>query len=378
MPHPSGASNLERRKVLLCVGPGGVGKTSCAASLALAAADRGLKVVVVTLDPSRRLAEALGLARDGGEMRTGEVVPVGGPHEAGGGKLHALVLETERVFDDIVRTCAASEKEAATVLENRIYRTTVSRLGGALEYAAMAQVQMLHARREYDLVVLDTPPTANAIDFLEAPGRVREVVSNPAAKILTGTGRLGMRVLGLGGGVLMKTLQSLGGGPFLTELGGFLRDFGEVLQEFQRRAGDFEALLTSPDTGVVLVTSAAAFSIREASDFLDGLDARGMRIDAVTLNRVDQAVPPLPARAVLDAALEPQLQGEGGSQTIDKVVEAYRAARLQGDRGEAARKALASRYPTIPIHVIVREDPPPTSLDALLDLGRRLLMPPPD
>lgn len=367
------ASNLQRRKVLLCVGPGGVGKTSCAAALGLAAADAGLRVVVVTLDPSRRLAEALGLAGDAGTVRTGQVVPVERP---GGTALHALVLETRLVFEDIVRTCAASEREASDMLRNPIYQATVSRLGGALEYAAMAQVQMLHARGDYDLVVLDTPPTANAIDFLEAPGRVREVVSNPAARILAGTGRLGMKVLGLGGGVLLKTLQSLGGGPFVADLGAFLRDFGEVLQEFQRRAGDFEALLTSADTGVVLVTSAAEFSVREAADFLDGLDARGMRIDAVALNQVDPAVPPVPAGAALRAALAAQVAPDRLDGVVGEVLEAYRGARAQGEIGRRAKTTLDRRYPTIPIHVVPRRDPPPTSLDALSSLGRQLLSTP--
>src|SRR5690606_17223000 len=159
------------------------------------------------------------------------------------------------------------------------------------EYAATARVHMLHSSGEHDLIILDTPPTANAIEFLEAPARIGEILTNPAAKFLASSSRLGMKFFGLASNVMLKAFESLGGGPFIGDLGRFLADFGGVIGEFQRRAGDVAELLSSAGTGVVLTTSATEFSVREAKDFLEVLRRRGLRIDGVVLNRVD---PPLP------------------------------------------------------------------------------------
>lgn len=365
-------SALRQRKVLLCVGPGGVGKTTCAASIALAAAQGGRKVVVVTIDPSRRLAQALGLSLTVlGGASSGEIVPVPGAIE-GEGELDALILHTQTVFDDIVRACSVTPERASNVLENRLYQATAQRLGGALEYAAMARLQMLHASGDYDLVVLDTPPTANAIDFLEAPDRVREMVSNPVARLLAGTGKLGVKILGLGASVIMNALRAIGGGKFIAEFGEFLRDFSDVLAEFHRRAGSFDAMLASPDTGVVLATSATEFSIREAREFLGVLRERDLRIDGVVLNRGDPEIPAPPSEARLRSVFEPLLGGSADA-FIDGFTTAYAAARVEGARAERARHELERNHPGVPILVIPRQDPPPTTLGELGRIGRALL-----
>ena len=225
------------REVVLCVGPGGVGKTTTAASIALHAAREGRKVVVVTIDPSRRLGQALGI--DTGSGTGGEVVPVLTPARHGA-HLDALLLDSASVFDAIVHACAKTPDAARRITSSRMYGAMAQSLGGALEYAAMARVQMLHAAGEHDLIVLDTPPTANALDFLDAPKRIHEVVDNPAAKLVVGTGKVGGKILGLGGAVLMRTLTAIGGGDFLRDLGEFLRDFADVIAEFNRRGGDFD------------------------------------------------------------------------------------------------------------------------------------------
>ena len=166
------------RRVVLCVGPGGVGKTTCAAALALGSAQRGRRVLVVTIDPSRRLAQALGFHStgagtpiEGGTPVAVELPPNQAPGGRPGGSLHALWLATEQVFAELVRTYAETPAAADAILHNPIYKAMAANLGGALEYAAMAKLQLLHAARSYDLIVLDTPPTANAIDFLTARDR---------------------------------------------------------------------------------------------------------------------------------------------------------------------------------------------------------------
>ncbi len=359
-------SRLRARSVLLCVGPGGVGKTTCAAAVALAAARQGRTVVVVTIDPSRRLASALGLEHH----RAGDIVRVV-QHERG--SLDALVLETRSVFDEIVRAYARDQASCDAILQNPIYQATVQRLGGALEYAAMARLQLLHASRSYDLIVLDTPPTANAIDFLEAPDRVREVVENPAARLLTKTGKLGMKILNLGGGIVLKAFQALGGGPFLADLGAFLSEFASVLEEFHKRAGDFSTLLRSPETGVLLVSSATAFSIREAAQFLDVLEERGLAVDAAVLNRFDPPLPPAPPPELMRPALLAELDAGQAEITLARVTAAYARARAQAQRSALARQQLEHACPSVPVHTLVRTEPPPATQDELTTMGETLV-----
>lgn len=352
------------RRVVLCVGPGGVGKTTCAAALALDAARQGKKVLVVTIDPSRRLAQALGQDR----ARAGEELPVPLPDAAPGGSLHALLLAPDVVFDRIVHAYAESPAAARQIVHNPIYRAIAENLGGALEYAAMAQLQILHAERRYELIVLDTPPTANAIDFLSAPERIQEVATNPATRLITGGTKLGGRLLGVGNGVVLKALGAVGGGEFLAELGAFLRDFSTVLSAFQQRAGDFSTLLTSPETGVVLATSASPLSVREALDFLGVLHERGLRVDGVVLNRVLPPFPPPPPPELVRATLAEQVEPAALEDTLQRVLSVYAGLRVQGEQSVAAGQALTGAYPRVPLWLLPLRDPAPTTVADLAEL----------
>ena len=362
------------RRVVLCVGPGGVGKTTCAAALALGSARRGRRVLVVTIDPSRRLAQALGFQTTGAgtPIEGGIPVQVELPQDLGnptpGGSLHALWLATEQVFAELVRTYAETPAAAEAILRNPIYKAMAENLGGALEYAAMAKLQLLHAARSYDLIVLDTPPTANAIDFLTAPERIHELASNPAARLLTGGGRLGACLLGIGNSLVLRTLSSLAGSNFITELGAFLRDFSGVLAAFQARAGDFQSLLRSPDTGVVLATSASPFSVREALDFLAVLHERGLRVDSVVLNRVLPPFPPAPPLASVTAALAGTFSEPVLSDSARQISATYAGLVAQGQQSLDARAALARAYPQRALWLLPQREPPPTSLADLHEL----------
>lgn len=350
------------RRLVLCVGPGGVGKTTCAAALGLYAASQGRKVVVVTIDPSRRLAQALGFE----SSAPGEIVPV--VREA---NLHldALVLDGAKVFDGIVRGNASNPATAERILASRMYQATARRLSGALEFAAMARVQMLVDAGEHDLIVLDTPPTANAIDFLEAPSRVRELIDNPGARLLAGTGRIGAKILGLGSAVLSKTFERIAGRQFLGDISSFLREFSAVLEEFHRRGGNFEQLLRSRATGVLLVTTASAFSVREAGGFLDQLSAYGLRIDAVVLNRIDPEVPEPPPRERVAAALSsmPELAPE-----IDRIYTAYAGARALGERTRRSIDAITTARPDLRVWIATRHTDPPDTLAELRRFGQEI------
>jgi anion-transporting ArsA/GET3 family ATPase len=351
------------REVVLVVGPGGVGKTTVATALALRAADAGRRTIVVTIDPSRRLAQALGISREGGQ-RPGEIVPI--PIDASGaGSLDGLLLDTPSTFDAIVRQHSVDAKAAQAMLDNPIYKATVRHLAGALEFAATAQVYMLHAAKRWDVVVLDTPPTANAITFLDTPAHLTEIVGNPAAKFLASSSRIGMRFLGLGSGVLLKVLSAIGGGEFVKDLGAFLRDFSSALTEFERRAGKVADLIKSPSTGVVLTTAATDFSVREASSFIGVLVDRGLRLDGIVLNRFDAAVPSWPG----DDAVAAELARRDAADSMPRAREIHGALHRQAEQAALALDELRNRWPHIPVVPVPRIDPPPTTIEELRRMG---------
>lgn len=355
-----------KRRVMLCVGPGGVGKTTVAAALGLQAAESGRRVIVVTIDPSLRLAQALGFQDT---TDAGTIVTVPGTAEAGN-PLDCLLLDTRSVFDEIVRGYSANRAAAERMLVNPIYLATVEHLGGALEYAATARVHMLAASGRYDLIVLDTPPTANAIEFLDAPERIREVLDNPAAKFLASSNRVGIRMIGLASSVMLKALEALGGGPFIGQLGQFLSDFGGVLKEFQRRAGDVADLMVSPDTGVILTTSATEFSAREAKAFIEVLRDRRMNVDGIVLNRVDPLRPPMPSAAACEAALGGS--SEGRNDDVARLRQLYAGLLAQSERARQIEADLRRSYHDVPIRAVLLRYPPPTGIEALRAIGRDL------
>ncbi len=350
------------RRVVLCVGPGGVGKTTCAAALALGLAQSGRRVLVVTIDPSRRLAQALGF--NSGGVAGGVELPVPLPGD-GRGSLTALWLAPDKVFAELVRAYAADAATAAAILANPLYQAMAENLGGAVEYAAMAKLQLLHAANRHDIIVLDTPPTANAIDFLSAPERLHELATNPATRLIAGGGKLGSKLLGIGNGLVLKALGTIAGGSFLSDLGAFVRDFSGVLAAFQARAGDFQTLLTSPAVGVVLATSTTAFSVREALEFLKILHARGLHVDSVVLNRV---LPPFPAPPADEA-----LHGLLAPDELGRVKAAYAGLQAQGEQAVQATRALASAHPTVPLWLLPQREPPPTALTDLQELVSQMV-----
>jgi len=356
-------------RVLLCMGPGGVGKTTCAAALALAKAAQGSRVVVVTIDPSYRLAQALGLEGEGGASGTVRSVQL--PN--GGGALDALLLDSSAVFDAVVRAGATSEQAALAMLDNSIYQATSRYLGGALEYAAMARLQMLYEEGRHDLIVLDTPPTANALEFLEAPSRVRGLIDNPAAKVVLGGGRIGGRLLGLGAATLMRVLGRMGGGEFVRDLAVFLTEFSGMIEEFHRRGARFERALKSESASALVVTSSATFSVQETIDFAEALRMFGIRVSATVVNRVTPDPGPLLDRPELEAVLSSResVQRATGDD-LNWIYEAHRQSTQAHHRSVDAIARLDTRFPGVPNIRVERRDPAPEDLEALLVLGRAL------
>ncbi|HVF03704.1 MAG TPA: ArsA-related P-loop ATPase [Frankiaceae bacterium] len=274
---------LAGKKIVVCCGSGGVGKTTTAAALALRAAERGRKVVVVTIDPARRLAQSLGVVELGNAPAR---VPGAG---AGGGELHAMMLDMKRTFDDIVLTHAEPER-AQQILDNPFYVMLSANLAGTQEYMAMEKLGQLHATGEWDLIVVDTPPTRSALDFLDAPdrmtrfldGRFLRVVLTPA-KV---GGRFGARLVNVGINTFSGVIVKITGAELLRDLRDFFAAFETMFGGFRDRAKETYRLLQHRDTAFVVVASPDPPALREAAYFVERLSTERMPLACVVVNRV--------------------------------------------------------------------------------------------
>jgi anion-transporting ArsA/GET3 family ATPase len=307
---------LGGKRVVVCVGSGGVGKTTVAAALALSRAQAGEKVLVCTIDPARRLASALGLAALGNAESQ---VPAEAFARAGlsqRGQLWAMMLDVKRTWDDLIARHAPSPGQRDRILRSRIYQQVSGALAGSQEYMAMEKLHELACERDYDLVVLDTPPTAHALDFLEAPDRILDFLDNDTARILLtpaiGAGRLGLRLFQIGGSYVAKTLARFTGSDVLQDISDFMAGFEGMYDGFKARAAAVRALLGRPDVGFVLVAGPSPLSVDEALFFHDHLVAESMPVAGVVVNRVTPDLWPAGGRLPTPAELASAL-GEAGN-----------------------------------------------------------------
>ncbi len=325
-------ASLRGRHVAVCVGSGGVGKTTVAAALAVQRAMDGARVLVCTIDPARRLANALGLESLGNVEAH---VPDHKFREAGlvaRGQLFAMMLDVKRTWDDLVARHAPDRARQERIYKNRIYQQLSSALAGSQEYMAMEKLYELATERDYDLIVLDTPPTAHALDFLEAPDRILDFLGNETARVLLApamsAGRIGLKLFHLGSSYVLRTLARFTGADVLTDLAEFMASFQGMYEGFKDRAASVRALLGQPDVGFVIVSSASPRAVDEALYFHERLHAEAMPIAGVVANRVTQDLWPL----ALGAALPDASDLEGA--LVARGVHGDAAARL------AARMAL--------------------------------------
>ncbi|MEO6654235.1 MAG: ArsA-related P-loop ATPase, partial [Ilumatobacteraceae bacterium] len=309
------ADLVERSEVIVCCGSGGVGKTTTAAVIGIEAARRGRRVVVVTIDPARRLADALGLP-DG---LTGEPQPVRlvGDHEpVGDGGLWAMMLDTPAMFERIVRAHAADAEQAERIVGNRLYLNIAGALSGTQEYMASEALHELHGDRRFDLVVVDTPPSRNALDFLEAPGVLSRFLDHTAFKLLMMPTRSGMKILSIATQPLLRAIGKVVGSEVLTDAVAFFQAFAGMDVGFRERAEAVTGLLHDEATTFMLVTAPQRDTVAEATWFADQLVQQGFSISAAVVNRVHPAFGP-------------------GS-----AAEAHRRARTAAERGDHEVEAL--------------------------------------
>jgi anion-transporting ArsA/GET3 family ATPase len=274
---------LERKEICICAGSGGVGKTTTSAAIALGMAARGKKVVVLTIDPARRLANALGLPELGNEERRVDVdLP---------GELWAMMLDAKRTFDELIDWHAPDEATRDAVLGNRIYQELSSAVAGSQEYMAMEKLHELHLEGRYDLLVLDTPPTRNALDFLDAPQRLSAFIDSRALAFFTAPGRLGLKLVGRGTGVIFSVMKRATGIDLLQDLSEFFGSFGAMTAGFRERAERVNQLLRDHHSAFVLVTSPRRDAIEEARYFHRRLLEADMPFAGVVANRVHSGAP---------------------------------------------------------------------------------------
>ena len=297
---------LLERRILVCVGSGGVGKTTTAASLALAAARRGKRTLVLTIDPARRLANSLGLDSLGHQVQQVDqaLVRRGAPSDRG--ELWAMMLDQKQAFDEVVARHAKDPAAVARILANPIYSQISGSLAGAQEYAAMAKLHDFDRTGEWDLIVVDTPPTAHALDFLDAPNKLSEAIDSPAIewfRKLQGQGGSRWSFVGKTGAYVLKRLAKFVGSKFIDDLGVFFTEFNDILGGFRQRAEETFALLRQPRVGFVLVASPEPMAVREALAFHERLVAAGMPFVGFVVNKVFLARPVTQPPAAIEAAV---------------------------------------------------------------------------
>jgi anion-transporting ArsA/GET3 family ATPase len=342
---PSLLAVLERHRVVVCVGSGGVGKTTTAAALALYASLAGKNVLCLTIDPAKRLANSLGLDAMTGEEQVVAPELFAKAGLQAHGTLRAMMLDTKRTFDELVERYASSKERAQRILNNRLYQYISTSLAGTQEYMAMEKLHAVRQDKSYDLIILDTPPTTNALDFLDAPEKLVNAIDSPAMRwfmqAFSGAGKIGFGLVGRGAGMVMRGLAKFTGGEFLDSVAQFISDINDLFGGFTDRARAVENALRSSDVAFVLVTSPDPLAVREAAFFAEKLQGHGMRQAATVINRVTPLLSePHGSQQEVHAALLPLVPGGFNAALLEeKLWQALDDERLRAvtDRGEVER-----------------------------------------
>ncbi|WP_018332807.1 ArsA family ATPase [Actinomycetospora chiangmaiensis] len=355
-------------RVVVCCGSGGVGKTTTAAALALRAAGRGRRVVVLTIDPAKRLAQSMGLEELDNEPR---VVP--GVDPGAGGELQAMMLDMRRTFDEMVLGHTTPDR-AQAIFDNPFYQTISSSFSGTQEYMAMEKLGQLAATGRWDLIVVDTPPSRSALDFLDAPQRLSSFLDGRMIRLLSAPARAGgsalRKLVGSTFNLFAKAVSTILGGQVLADASAFVQAFDTLFGGFQERANATYQLLRAPGTAFVVVAAPEPDALREASYFVERLGTERMPLAGMVLNRTH------PVHATLSGARAREgaeaLEAARGDATTAAVL------RLHADRVETAereRRVLARftrAHPAVPIVDVPAMATDVHDLDGLRAIGELL------
>jgi anion-transporting ArsA/GET3 family ATPase len=386
-----------RIRIIVCCGAGGVGKTTTAAAIGLRAAERGRHVVVLTVDPARRLAQSMGLSsldntpRLVPGLRLGAAEAADGNEADSAGSLHAMMLDMKRTFDEIVEAHADPDR-AAQILANPFYQSLSSSFAGTQEYMAMEKLGQLRRADEWDLIVVDTPPSRSALDFLDAPQRLGRFLDGRLLRLLTAPAKVGgrayLRVLNAGFGVVTGVLTKILGTQVLRDVQTFVTALDTMFGGFRERAEYTYQLLRAPGTAFLVIAAPEDDALREASYFVERLDTERMPLAGLLLNRVQRlpavrlsAARSLAAAEVLQpvdvpgAGSGPGRDGRDGAEDSARVL-ATAALRLHADRMELAavqRRAaehFIAAHPLVPVAEIPAQPEDVHDLDGLRVIGQ--------
>jgi anion-transporting ArsA/GET3 family ATPase len=357
-------------KIIVCCGSGGVGKTTTSAALALRAAERGRKVVVLTIDPAKRLAQALGLDELSNEPGTVPGIDSTGDEK---GELQAMMLDMRRTFDDMVHTHAAPDR-AEKIIANPFYQTISSSFSGTQEYMAMEKLGQLTARGQWDLVVVDTPPSRSALDFLDAPQRMSNFLDGRMIRLLSSPARAGgkglRKIVGAGFQLFAKAVSTILGGQLLADASAFVQAFDTMFGGFRERATKTYELLRSPGTAFVVVAAPEPDALREAAYFVDRLSGEQMPLAGLVLNRTHPVFAPLSATEARHAA------ENAGSSRLAAAVLRLHADRVDlADREERLLNRFVGAHPDVPVARVPAVAGDIADLDGLREVGERLAQP---
>ena len=357
---------LDTASILVCTGSGGVGKTTTAAALALRAAERGRRTAVLTIDPARRLAQSMGLT----ELdNTPRAVP--GVDRAAGGSLHAMMLDMKRTFDEIVLTHADAAK-AEAILANPFYQALSSSFAGTQEYMAMEKLGQLKGSGEYDLVVVDTPPTRSALDFLDAPERLTTFLDGRMVRILLAPAKAGGRayykVLSGSISVFTSVITKIIGAQVLQDVSQFIAALETMFGGFRERAQSTYDLLKDPGTAFVVVAAPERDALREAAYFVERLAEEQMPLAGLVVNRVHRSgVHALSAERSASAAQS--LEEAGGHELAAAVLRLHADRVALAARERRLQERFTGAHPRVPVVEVAAQAGDVHDLDGLRSIG---------
>jgi anion-transporting ArsA/GET3 family ATPase len=353
---------IVQRSIVVCCGSGGVGKTTAAGALAVEAARLGRRVCVVTIDPAKRLADALGL-----DSLTNEPGRIEGDWDEPG-ELWALMLDTKTTFDDLVTRYAGSPEQASLILGNRLYRNIAGALSGTQEYMAMEKLYELHDEARFDLIVVDTPPTRNALDFLDAPRRLTRFLDNRIFRLLIMPARTSIRMVGVATQAFLRTVSKVVGGDVVKDAVDFFVAFEGMEQGFRDRAQRVLELLSEPVTAFVLLAAPRRDAIEEALFFARRLRESDIEIEALVVNRMHPRFGHVPSVLTSGApASAPE------AAPLAALVANLRDLDSVAEREERYLKSLTRQVAPAPVVRVPLLDDDVHDLDGLRQVGRYLV-----
>jgi anion-transporting ArsA/GET3 family ATPase len=356
-------------RVVVCCGSGGVGKTTTAAALAVRAAERGRRTVVLTIDPARRLAQALGLRELSNHPKQ---VKVDGFEPKG--ELWAMMLDMRRTFDDMVRVHAGPER-SEQLLQNPFYQTISTSFSGTQEYMAMEKLGQLAATDEWDLIVVDTPPSRSALDFLDAPTRLSSALDGRMIRLLTGPAKAGgwglRKVVSAGFSMFAKAVSTIIGGQLLADASSFMQAFDSMFGGFRERARKTSELLRSSGTSFLVVAAPEPDALREASYFVERLAGESMPLAGLVANRTHPVLAQLSASEAL-AAAESLVKSETAAPLAEAVLRLHADRVVLADRENRLLARFTMAHPEVPLVRVPALAGDVHDLDGLRDIGVKL------